>query len=54
VHVNAAVPELANEEFGALIEVTNGIGIFVERAFYFDSNGVTFAAGTNALATPLP
>ena len=36
VHVNAMVPELANESFGALIQVTNGAGIFVERALYSD------------------
>ena len=54
VHVNGAVPELANETFGALIEVTNGVGIAVERAMYSDALGVTWAAGTNALATRLP
>jgi hypothetical protein len=53
VQVNS-LPELANESFGALIEVTGGPGIFVERAMYSDSNGVVFAAGTNALATRLP
>ena len=53
VQVNS-LPELANESFGALIEVTGGPGIFVERAMYSDSKGVVFAAGTNALATRLP
>jgi hypothetical protein len=48
------VTELANEPFGALIEVTSGPGIFVERALYSNAQGVTFAAGTNALATRLP
>jgi hypothetical protein len=48
------VTELSNESFGALIEVTDGVGIFVERAMYSDANGVVFAAGTNALATRLP
>jgi Ca2+-binding RTX toxin-like protein len=48
------VPELADESFGALIEVTSGPGIFVERALYSDANGTVFAAGTNALATRLP
>ena len=43
-----------NESFGALIEVTSGPGIFVERALYSDAQGVVFAAGTNALATRLP
>jgi hypothetical protein len=48
------VSELANESFGALIEVTSGASIFVERALYSDAQGVVFAAGTNALATRLP
>jgi Ca2+-binding RTX toxin-like protein len=54
VHVNSMAPELANESFGAIIQVTSGAGIFVERALYSDAGGVTFAAGTNALATRLP
>jgi hypothetical protein len=54
IPVNALVPELVNESFGAVIEVTSGPGIFVERALYSDRNGVPFAAGTNALATRLP
>jgi hypothetical protein len=54
VFVNNMVPELVNEDFGAIVEVTNGIGIVVERALYSDSRGVVWAAGTNALATPLP
>jgi Ca2+-binding RTX toxin-like protein len=54
VQVNSLVPELTNESFGAVIEVTSGPGIFVERALYSDRNGVPFAAGTNALATRLP
>lgn len=53
VPVNS-VTELNNESFGALIEVTAGAGIFVERAMYSDAKGVGFAAGTNALATRLP
>ena len=48
------VPELANETFGALIEVTNGVGIAVERAMYSNALGQVWAAGTNALATRLP
>ena len=37
VAVRAIVPEIANESFGTLIEVTNGVGIAVERAMYSDS-----------------
>jgi Ca2+-binding RTX toxin-like protein len=54
VHVNGEVPELTNESFGALIEVTSGPGIFVERALYSDLPGAAFATGTNSLATRLP
>jgi len=54
VGVSAAVPELQNEEFGALVEVTNGLGIGVERALYSNALGQVWAAGTNALATRLP
>jgi hypothetical protein len=54
VAVNTAAPELVNESFGALIEVTNSVPISVERAMYSDALGQTWAAGTNALATRLP
>jgi hypothetical protein len=46
------VPELIDEEFGAVIESTQPI--VVERALYTNANGVIWAAGTNAAATPLP
>jgi hypothetical protein len=39
--------------FGAVIE-SNGVDLVVERSMYWDVNGVTWAAGTNALATPIP
>ena len=48
------VPELANEDFGALVEVLNGVGISVERAMYSNALGQFWAAGTNALGTRLP
>jgi hypothetical protein len=54
VHVNGMVPELANETFGALIEVTNGVGIAVERAMYANALGQIWGAGTNAPGTRLP
>ena len=46
------VPELANESFGTVIEATQPV--MVERSFYTDAGGVTWAAGTNATATRLP
>jgi hypothetical protein len=39
---------------GARIEVTNNVPIAVERSLYWNANGVFWAGGTNALATPLP
>lgn len=54
VYVNGEVPELLNESFGAIIEVTNGVGISVERALYSNSDGIVWAAGTNATAVRLP
>ncbi len=54
VWVNSQVPELTNETFAALIEVTNGVEIAVERALYWDNAGQTFAVGTNATAVRLP
>ena len=54
VHVNKMVPELANEEFGALVEVTNGLPIVVERALYWSALGVVWAGGTNAAAVKVP
>jgi YVTN family beta-propeller protein/autotransporter-associated beta strand protein len=46
------VPELADESFGAVLESTQPI--VVERSVYSNANGVVWAAGTNATATPLP
>jgi hypothetical protein len=54
VHVNSMAPELVNESFGAVIQVTRCADIIVERALYSAACGVAFAAGTNALATRLP
>ncbi len=54
VWVNAEVPELVNEGFGALIEVTNGVEIAVERALYWDNGAQVFGVGTNATAIRLP
>jgi hypothetical protein len=54
IDVAGAVPELHDESFGARIEVTNGVAIAVERSLYWDANGIFWAGGTNALATPLP
>jgi hypothetical protein len=52
VYVNGSVPELANEQFSAVISST--VPIAVERAMYSNALGAIWAAGTNATATRLP
>jgi hypothetical protein len=52
--VNAMVPELKDEEFGAIVEVVDGGPIIVERSLYSSSGGQAFAAGTNTSAVRLP
>ena len=54
VLVNGQVPALQNEAFGAKVEVTNGVGIVVERSIYWNAGGVVWAGGTNVTATRLP
>jgi len=54
VLVNLQVPTLQNEGFGAKVEVTNGVGIVVERSIYWNAGGVVWAGGTNVTATRLP
>lgn len=43
---------LVDENFGALVVATGAIA--AERAVYWTSGGVFWAAGTNATATRLP
>ena len=54
IWVNTEVPELVDESFGALIEVTNGVAIAVERALYWNHGGQIWGGGTNATAVRLP
>jgi hypothetical protein len=54
IDVKTDVPELQNESFGALIEVTNGVTIAVERSMYWDADGVFWSGGSNAPGTKLP
>jgi autotransporter-associated beta strand protein len=42
------VTELHDESFGAIVEVTNGVPIIVERSMYWDAGGIQFSGGTNA------
>jgi hypothetical protein len=55
VNVAAKFPEAAGTRFGAVIESlgTSPAQIVVERAMYTSPGGVTWTAGTNALATRL-
>ena len=51
------LPGLSGLRFGVLVEsidTTPLADLVVERAMYWDSGGITWAAGTNLLATPLP
>jgi hypothetical protein len=50
----STVTELHDESFGAVIQVTNGVSIIVERSMYWDSNGFLFSGGTNATGIRLP
>jgi uncharacterized repeat protein (TIGR01451 family) len=51
----ASFPTSANRRYGAVVESLGATPaqIVVERAQYWDANGVSWAAGTNALATKL-
>ena len=56
VAVAAEFPEAQGKRFGTIVESLGATPahIVVERAMYTSPGGVTWAAGTNALATPLP
>ena len=49
-------PEAMGKGFGALIESLGAtpVPIVVERAMYSDAEGIVWAAGTDALGTPIP
>jgi hypothetical protein len=53
VPVSGLFPAGTNAKFGAIIE-SNGVPIVVERAMYTSAGGVTWTAGTAAVATKLP
>lgn len=55
VWVNADFPAAAGRRFGAVVEsVGASAPLVVERAMYSTAGGVSWAAGTSALATPWP
>jgi hypothetical protein len=37
----------SGEQFGAVVESTNGVPIAVERSMYWDASGLHWSAGTN-------
>jgi hypothetical protein len=55
VSVSVHFPGVTNRRFGAIVESLGAVPaqIVVERAMYTSPGGVTWAAGTNALGTPL-
>ena len=55
VPVREFFPEAMNKGFGAIVESLGPTPaeIVVERAIYNDADGVAWAAGNNAVATPL-
>jgi hypothetical protein len=56
VNVSVEFPAAAGRRFGAIVESLGTVPaqIVVERAMYTSPGGVTWAAGTNALATVVP
>ena len=54
IDVHDAVPEIADRRVGAFVEVTNGVGISVERSMYANADGRAWDVGTNAPATRVP
>jgi hypothetical protein len=48
IDVNTIIPEMHDEAFGTLIEVTNDVPIAVERSMYWEAQGVFWSGGTNA------
>jgi hypothetical protein len=56
VSVSVEFPAAAGRRFGAIVESLGATParIVVERAMYTSPGGATWAAGTNALASPLP
>jgi hypothetical protein len=54
IDVTGEFPQLNDQEFGALLEVTAGSPIIVERSLYNAAGGQIFGAGTNTQAIRLP
>ena len=56
IDVRREFPSAIGKSFGAIIESIDSTpaALVVERALYSDAGGVHWAAGANALATPIP
>src|SRR5690606_32014558 len=53
VEVAQAFPEALDTRFGLRVESLDDAPLVVERATYWNAGGITWAAGTCSLATPL-
>lgn len=55
VDVGASFPDAPNKRFGAVVEgLVVGTPLVVDASVYSNASGITWAAGTSALATRLP
>jgi hypothetical protein len=54
IQVGIDVPELAGQHFGARLDSTNGVPIFVARSTYWNALGQVWAAGVSVPGTRLP
>jgi hypothetical protein len=52
IDVNA-VPELADQNVGARVAVTNDKPVIVERSMYWNSGGIFWAGGSNGMGIPV-
>ena len=50
----SAVPELADQNFGARVAVTDSVPVVVERSMYRNANGIFWSGGSNGTGVPVP
>jgi hypothetical protein len=51
IDIAAEFPGAANQRFGVLVQAAGGAQLVVERSIFWNANGLTWAAGTNAMGT---
>jgi len=54
IWVNQEGAALANTDASAIVAVTNGVPVIVERAMYLDAGGITFGAGHESAGVVAP